>query len=78
MLCFASRSSSMGSGITRSAAKIASYAESSHPQQEQAEQFVDPFLELVKQMYANTKSVVEKEFNTPKSAVSESLDAIRY
>jgi transformation/transcription domain-associated protein len=39
--------------------------------QEQSEQHVEPFLELVKQMYANTKSVVEKEFAPPqpKSAV---------
>ncbi|KAJ9105954.1 hypothetical protein QFC19_003288 [Naganishia cerealis] len=29
---------------------------------EQTEQYVQPFLDLVKQMYANTKSVVEKEF----------------
>jgi transformation/transcription domain-associated protein len=35
---------------------------------EQAEPHVEPFLELVKQMYANTKSVVEKEFGTPASA----------
>ena len=37
-----------------------------HPdRQEQAEPHVEPFLELVKQMYANTKSVVEKEFGSP-------------
>jgi transformation/transcription domain-associated protein len=30
--------------------------------QEQAEPHVEPFLELVKTMYANTKTVVEKEF----------------
>ena len=47
---------------------------------EQAESHVEPFLELVKQMYANTKSVVEKEFapasakpssNAPNSADSQ-------
>ena len=32
--------------------------------QEQAEPHVGPFLELVKQMYANTKSVVEREFGS--------------
>lgn len=31
---------------------------------DQAEPFVEPFLELVKQMYANLKGVVEKEFGT--------------
>ena len=35
-----------------------------HSLQDQAEPYVEPFLELVKQMYANTKSVVEKEFGS--------------
>lgn len=42
--------------------------------QEQLEEFVQPFLDLVKAMYVNTKAAVEKEFGTPsgppKSAVS--------
>lgn len=32
---------------------------------DQAEPFVEPFLDLVKQMYANLKGVVEKEFGSP-------------
>lgn len=32
---------------------------------EQAEVHVEPFLQLVKEMYANTKSIVEKEFGSP-------------
>jgi transformation/transcription domain-associated protein len=32
---------------------------------DQAEPFVEQFLDLVKQMYANLKGVVEKEFGTP-------------
>lgn len=32
---------------------------------DQAEPFVEPFLDLVKQMYANLKGVVEKEFGAP-------------
>lgn len=39
---------------------------------EQTEQYVQPFLDLVKQMYANTKSVVEKEFG--KNAGSPSTE----
>ncbi|KAL1410016.1 transcription-associated protein 1 [Vanrija albida] len=35
---------------------------------DQAEPFVEPFLELVKQMYANLKGVVEKEFGKPPGA----------
>ncbi|WWC98567.1 hypothetical protein V866_005459 [Kwoniella sp. B9012] len=44
---------------------------------EQMEPYIEPFLDLVKQMYANTKAVVEKEFGpssstvpTPKAPVS--------
>jgi transformation/transcription domain-associated protein len=33
--------------------------------QEQSEPYVEPFLELVKQMYANTRAVVEKTFGAP-------------
>lgn len=32
---------------------------------DQAEPFVEPFLDLVKQMYGNLKGVVEKEFGSP-------------
>ena len=35
---------------------------------EQAEPYVAPFLELVEQMYSNTKLVVEKEFGSPAGA----------
>lgn len=33
--------------------------------EEQTEPHVEPFLDLVKKMYSNTKSVVEKEFGVP-------------
>lgn len=37
---------------------------------EQTEQHVQPFLNLVKEMYANIKQVVEKEFGKPEAEVS--------
>ncbi len=39
---------------------------------DQTEQHVQPFLDLVKQMYSNMKTVVEKEFGGPKGRVEVS------
>jgi transformation/transcription domain-associated protein len=43
------------------------FADSTHAEngQEQTEVHVRPFLDLVKQMYANTRQVVEQEFGKP-------------
>jgi hypothetical protein len=50
----------MGLGLIRS---VTVFAEVKRlMMQDEAEPFVEPFLDLVKSMYANTKTVVEKEF----------------